>query len=77
MSDDRKDEQIAKLPSDGAPESPPPFVPNDDSANFVALSGRSAQMASAGALTTNAQVFPPFITTTKAVLYVDFGFTSA
>jgi hypothetical protein len=51
MSDDRKDEQVAEpQPSDGAPENAP-FVPIDDSANFVALSGRMrARMRGAGAL---------------------------
>jgi hypothetical protein len=86
MPDDRKDEEITKpQPSDGAPENLPPFVPNDDSANFVALSGRiRAQIAGYGALTTNAQVFPPLFTnaqvfpphTAQTVRYVDFGFTS-
>jgi hypothetical protein len=77
MPDDRKDEEITKpQPLDGALENLPPFVPNDDSANFVALSGRMrAQMAGGAALTTNAQVFPPLLA--KTVRYVDFGFTTA
>jgi hypothetical protein len=76
MPDDLKDEEITKpQPSDGAPENLPPFVPNDNSANFVALSGRARmQLTGRGALTTNAQVFPPLLT--KTVRYVDFGFTS-
>ncbi|MGC1305121.1 MAG: hypothetical protein WA840_22360 [Caulobacteraceae bacterium] len=72
MSDDRKDEEITKpQPSDSAPENLPPFV--DDSANFVALSSR-ALMAGRGALTANAEVFPPLLA--KTVRYVDFGFTT-
>ena len=76
MPDDRKDEEIPKpQPSDSAPENLPPFVPNDDSANFVALSRRrSIQMAGHGALITNAEVFPPLL---GRLRYVDFGFTSA
>jgi hypothetical protein len=77
MSDDRKDEQVHQSkPSESAPENAPPFTPNVDSSDVVALSGRiQARTAGAGALSINAQVFPPLIPGT--VLYVDFGFTSA
>jgi hypothetical protein len=63
-------------PSGSPPEGLPPFVPNDDSANIVALSGRSHAGMRGGALMPSiTEVFPPPISRV-GVLYIDFGFTS-
>jgi hypothetical protein len=76
MPEDQKNEKTTEPNYSGTPENSVPFIPNDDSANSVALFSRSRiNTASMGTFVTTPNAFP--LNVVGTVRYVDFGFTSA